>query len=224
MVRTLFTQELSRIQDETLMLGSMVNQALWDAMEALKRRDHDAARDLIANDRLINQKRYQIEEDCLSVIATQQPMAGDVRLLAAVLEITTELERIGDYAKGIGRIILLLDDVPFVKPMVDLRSMCTKALDMLRRSLDAFVRRDVQTARLIPAEDDEIDALYNQVHQYLIAAIMENPAAMDQANYLLWAAHNLERAGDRVTNICERIIYTATGELVEFDMEEDGLE
>jgi phosphate transport system protein len=221
MVRARFTQELERIQDEMLMMGSMVNQALCDAMEALKQRDLETAKRLIADDRLINKKRYEIERLCLYLIATQQPMAGDMRLLAALLEISTELERIGDYAKGIGRIILLMGSVPLVKPPAEIPRMCTKALDMLQQALDAFIHRDVRAAQAIPKEDDEIDALYNQVQRELLKIMMENPEAVDQANNLLWAAHNLERAGDRVTNICERIIYTVTGELVEFDMEMD---
>ncbi len=216
-MRTLFELELNKLQDEVLMMGSMVIQALRDSIDVLKRQDLEGGQRLIDNDRLINDKRYTIELRVLTVIATQQPMAGDLRLLAAVLEIVTELERIGDYAKGIGKITLLLGHEPFVKPLVDIPKMCDKVLDMLRRSLDAFIEQDLEVARHLPSEDDEVDELYNKVQRDLIELLMDRPQLMDRANYILWAAHNLERAADRVTNICERIIFTVTGELVEMD-------
>jgi phosphate transport system protein len=193
-------------------------------VEVLKRRDMEGSRRLIAQDRQINEKRFAIEGDTLVLIATQQPMAGDLRTLAAVLEIATELERIGDYAKGIAKINLLIGEGPLLKPLVDIPLMAEKALSMLHRALDAFVRQDVALARAIPSEDDQVDALYNQVYRELMTFIMADPRSIDQANYLLWAAHNLERAADRVTNICERVIFTATGELIEMDVEDSGVE
>jgi phosphate transport system protein len=222
--RETFDRELQRLQDEILALGSMVENALVGSVEVLKRRDMDGSQRLIAQDRVINEKRFAIEGDALILIATQQPMAGDVRTLAAILELSTELERIGDYAKGIARINLMMGEGTLVKPLIDVPRMAEKARSMLHRALDAFVRRDVDLAWAIPAEDDEVDALYNQVYRELMTLIMADPRAIDQANYLLWVAHNLERAADRVTNICERVIFTVTGEMVEMDVEDSGLE
>jgi phosphate transport system protein len=223
MPRTTFDNELQRIQDEVLVLGSMVEEALIDSVETLKRRDFDASRRLIAFDRRINEKRFAIEEDVLTLIATQQPVAGDVRTLGAALEISTELERIGDYAKGIAKINLEIGEEPLVKPLVDLPRMAEKASDMLHRALDAFNRRDVELARAIPAEDYEVDALYNQINRELLTYVMSDPRKIDQANYLLWAAHNLERAADRVINLCERVVFTVTGTMEELN-EEDSSE
>ncbi|MEZ4868959.1 MAG: phosphate signaling complex protein PhoU [Caldilineaceae bacterium] len=219
MTRTLYKQELQNLQDELLVLGSMVSKALRDSLDILKRQDLDAAQQLIAADRVINKKRFKIENDCLTLIATQQPMARDMRLLAAVLEIASELERIGDYGKGIARIAIYIGHESPVKPLVHLPQMCTIVVEMLRDSLDAFVNQDVSAARQIPLRDDEVDDLYNTINRELIQLIMANPAVIDNANYLTWAAHNLERAADRCTNICERIIYTVTGEFIEVDAE-----
>ena len=221
MTRTRYDKQLQSLQDELLVLGSMVSKALLDSIDILRRQDLDAARQIIAKDRLINRKRYKIEDDCLTLIATQQPMARDMRLLAAVLEISSELERIGDYAKGIARITVYIGQQPLVKPLVHLPQMCTVVVDMLRSSLDAFVNQDVAAARQIPKRDDEVDELYNLINRELIQIITANPSTIDNANYLSWAAHNLERAADRSTNICERIVYTVTGEMVEIDAEEE---
>jgi phosphate transport system protein len=198
----------------------MVRQSLSEAVAALCARDLDAARRIIASDREINGRRFTIEDDCLSLIAMQQPAAKDLRLLAAILEISSELERIGDYAKGISKINLMMGMEPFVKPLIDIPRMCDKVSDMLARALDAFVNQDLEAARAIPLEDDELDDLYNTVNRHLIALILKNPSIIDHANYLTWVAHNLERAGDRVTNICERVVYTVTGDFVEFDSQE----
>jgi phosphate transport system protein len=220
MVRESFERELQRLQDEMLILGSMVENAIIESVEVLKRRDMEEARRLIAGDRVINEKRFAIEADCLVLIATQQPLAGDLRTVAAVLEIVTELERMGDYAKGIARINLMMGEKPLLKPLIDIPRMAEKVRDMLHRALDAFIRRDVDLARAIPAEDEEVDALYNQVYRELLTFIMANPRTIDQATYLLWVAHNLERTADRVTNICERVVFTVTGEMMEMDAEE----
>jgi len=221
MARKTFDLDLQKLQGEVLHLGSMVEQALTESVEYLKRHDLDAARRLIAGDRLINEERFAIEGETIALIATQQPMAGDLRTLAAILEIVTELERIGDYAKGIARITLLIGAQPLIKPLVDIPLMVAKARDMLHRALDAFVQRDVGSARAIPREDAEVDALYNQVYRELLSLILADPRTIDQATHLLWVAHNLERAADRVTNICERMIYMVTGEMKELDMNEE---
>lgn len=220
MPRQAFERELNRLQADLLELGGMVEQAVTDSVEALKNRDAEAAKRIIREDNKINERRFAIEADCLAIIATQQPMAGDLRTLAAVLEIVTELERIGDYGKGIARISLQMGEGPLLKPLVDIPRMAAKATDMLRRALDAFVRRDVAAAQAIPTEDAEVDALYNLVYRELLAFMTRDPRTIDRATPLLWVAHNLERYADRVTNICERVVFTVTGEMSELDVKD----
>lgn len=220
MTRKQYEKELQRLQDELLLMGSMVNQALRQSVDSLKRQDLDAADKLILGDKQINSRRFAIEDAVLTLIATQQPMARDMRFLAAVLELSSELERIGDYAKGIARITLYLGKDPIVKPLVHIPEMCVIVNDMLQAALDAFINLDVTAARQIPREDDKVDDLYNLVNKELLQLVIANPSIMDRTNYFSWAAHNLERAADRVVNICERIVYTVTGEFVEMDVQE----
>jgi phosphate transport system protein len=224
MPRESFDKELQHLEDAILTLGSMVETAIMESVDALKRRDMESSRNLIALDRRINEKRFAIESEALAVIAMQQPVAIDLRMLAAVLDIADELERIGDYAKGIAKINLRIGEGPLLKPLIDIPAMARRACYLLRRSLEAFINRDVELARALPKEDDEIDHLYNQVYRELITYVIADPRTIEQANLLLWAAHNLERAADRVTNICERVLFTVTGELVEMDVEDTGLE
>jgi len=224
MPRENFDQELQHLQDEVLVLGNMVENAIIKSVQVLKQRDFEGSRRLIAEDNRINEKRFAIEEDILALIATQQPMARDLRILAAALEIITELERIGDYAKGIARINLMIGEKPLLKPLIDIPSMAEKARNMLHRALEAFVQRDVALARAIPKEDDKMDALYNQVYRELLTLIMSDPRNIKQANYLLWVAHNLERTADRVINLCERVVFTVTGEMVELGVDDAGIE
>jgi phosphate transport system protein len=220
MIRESFDRELQRLMDEVLVLGSMVEEALIGSVQALKGRDREAAKMLIAQDRSINRRRYDIESDALTLIATQQPMAGDLRTIAALLDLSSELERIGDYAKGIAKINLMIGEEPLMKSLTDLPVMALKAADMLDRALQAFAQQDAEMARDVPPRDDEVDELYEKIYRELIDLIMLEPGRIEQANYLLWAAHNLERAADRVTNICERVVFTVTGELTEMDVEE----
>jgi len=217
MARKEFDQELQDLEKKLQELGLMVEKALVEAVEALKRRDLEKAEQIINADRSVNERRYAIEHETFVLIATQQPMAVDLRTLAAVLEIATELERIGDYAKGIAKITIKMGTEPFVKPLIDIPRMAEKARSMLHRALQAFAGRDTDLARAIPAEDDEMDALYDQIFRELITHIMVDPKLVDRASYLIWVAHNLERAADRVVNICERVIFMVTGEVVEFD-------
>ncbi len=219
MGRETFEQELQRLQDEVLVLGSMVEKALVESVDLLKKQDLDGARRLIAEDENINQKRFAIEADTLVQIATQQPMAGDLRILASILDIASELERIGDYGKGIAKVNLMIGNRPLLKPLIDLPRMAAKAADMLHRALEAFVQRDVELARAIPEEDVVMDALYDQIYRELLTFIMSDPRNIDQATYLLWVGHNLERAADRVTNICERAVFVVTGTMEEMDRE-----
>jgi phosphate transport system protein len=217
MTRTVFDNELQQLQDELLVLGIMVERAILKAVEALKQRNLEEARRIIDGDKELNKKRFAIESASIILIATKQPMAGDLRTIAAVLEIAGELERIGDYAKGIAKITLNMGSEPHIKPLIDIPRMADKACEMLNRALRAFVERDLKAARAIPADDDEIDALYDQVFRELMTYIIADPRVIERVNYLIWVAHNLERSADRVVNICERIIFTITGELGEIE-------
>lgn len=225
MTRELLEQRISHLQQEILHLGITVEQSILDVVAALRRRDTATARRIVAQDQEINERRFTLEDECLTLIATQQPMARDLRLLAAVLEIITELERMGDYAKGIANIILLLGSEPLPPDLLDhFDRMASLATGMLRQALVAFVAGDDKRAREIPAQDDKVDALYNTVYRELVARMIENPESIDHATHLLWVAHNLERFADRVTNICERTVFMATGDLREIRSTHDELD
>jgi phosphate transport system protein len=213
--RTTFHKKLSEIQDDVLTIGSMVEKAISRSIEALKNRDLTLAHQIIADDQKINQKRFDIEEKCIQLIATQQPMASDLRIIVAVLNIITELERIGDHAEGIAKIAVEIGDEPPLKPLIDIPRMAEKTNEMLRRSLGAFVNRDAESAIKIAAEDDEVDNLYNQVFRELLVFMMDDPKTITRATRLIWVAHNLERSADRVTNICERVVFVVTGKMKE---------
>jgi phosphate transport system protein len=213
--RTTFHKKLSEIQDDVLTIGSMVEKAISRSIEALKNRDLTLAHQIIADDQKINQKRFDIEEKCIQLIATQQPMASDLRIIVAVLNIITELERIGDHAEGIAKIAVEIGDEPPLKPLIDIPRMAEKTNEMLRRSLGAFVNRDAESAIKIAAEDDEVDNLYNQVFRELLVFMMDDPKTITRATRLIWVAHNLERSADRVTNICERVVFVVTGKMEE---------
>jgi len=217
MPREKFEHDLHRLQDEVLELGAMAERAITESVQVLKERDVARARAIIEADRHINEKRYAIENETLTLIATQQPMAGDLRTLAAILEIASELERMADYAKGIANIAVMIAAEPLVKPLMDVPRMAAKACDMLHRSLEAFIRQDVEAARAIPKEDTEVDRLYEQIYRELVTYIIADPRAIEQANKLTWVAHNLERVADRVGNICERIVFSITGHGEELD-------
>jgi phosphate transport system protein len=221
MLRKTFETEMQQVKDEILVLGSMVEQAILDSVEALKKRDIKAAQKLFADDQKINEKRFAIENKLMVLIATQQPMAHDLRLLASALEIISELERMGDYAKGIANINIRMGDEPLLKPLIDVPRMAQKGVDMLHRALTAFVNEDAETAKTLPVEDDEVDALYNQVYRELMTFVIQDPKTIERANWLLWVAHNLERFADRVTNICERTVFIVTGEMKEIKATDD---
>jgi len=221
MLRKTFENEIQQVKDDVLLLGSMVEQAILKSVDSLKKRDIKAAYKILENDKLINTKRFEIENKLMILIATQQPMAHDLRLLASCMEIISELERMGDYAKGIANINIRMGDAPLLKPLIDVPRMAQKDADMLHRALTAFVNEDVETAKALPVEDDEVDALYNQVYRELMTFVIADPKAIERANWLLWVAHNLERVADRVTNICERTIFIATGEMAEIKSTDD---
>lgn len=221
MPRDTLTRQIHHLLDEVLLLGSMVEQAMLNAIAALRQRDLTAAARVYDSDQQINDKRFAIENAVLILIATQQPMAHDLRLLAAILEIITELERMGDYAKGIARVTMRLKDTDIPIPHRDFERMANLAVGMLHRALGAFVNEDPNEASAIPAEDEAVDALYNQIYHGLVESMIANPTTIDQANLLMWVAHNLERMADRVTNICERTVFIATGDLLEMETSDD---
>lgn len=212
MSHKLFSQELQDVKDEILLLSSMVEQAIMDSVSALKDRDLEQARQILARDRDINRKRFELEISIMVLIATQQPIAHDLRLLAAGLNICTELERMADYAKGIATINLRSGGLSWPCISVEVYRMAEEAANMLHRAMTAFVREDLPTAQAIIREDDLIDEYYSKLYSQAIHSVLENARNIERANYIIWTAHNLERVGDRVTNICERIIYIVTGE------------
>ena len=221
MLRKTFETEIQQVKDDVLMLGSMVEQALIKSVESLKKRDAKASEKIIADDLEINKKRFEIESKLMVLIATQQPMAHDLRLLASCMEIISELERMGDYAKGIANINIRMGDAPLLKPLIDIPRMAQLGVDMLHHALTAFVNEDVEAAQSIPVRDDEVDALYNQVYRELMTFVIQDAKTMERANWLLWVAHNLERVADRVTNICERTVFIVTGEMTEIKSTDD---
>lgn len=218
MTREAYHRALKDVQDEVLAMADMAAKALRDSVEALKQRDIETSKRIIEEDILINKKRFDIEDKCLLLIATQQPMAIDLRTLAAVINIITDLERIGDHAEGIAKINIAIGDEPLVKPLIDIPRMCAKGLSMLDRCMKAFVNRDIEAARMICGEDDEVDALYDQTYKELVLIMIGNPRTIQGATYLIWAAHNLERIADRVTNIAERIVFMVTGKMEEMNV------
>ncbi len=213
--RSHFDTQLQSLQSELLVMASMVDKSIDRAVESLKQRDADASKRVIQDDAQINRKRFEIEERALLLIATQQPMARDLRTIASVIHIITDLERMADHAAGIAKINLLYDDKPLLKPLIDIPRMADQCRDMLRRAMDAFIARDAETAKLIAAEDDAVDELYDQVYHELVMFMVSDPSTIERATWLLWSAHNLERIADRVTNICERVVFLVTGRMEE---------
>ena len=212
MPRAEFSRDLRALQDEMLVLANMVEKAIARSLDALKNRDLALSEEVVREDDVIDRKRMELEERCIDLIATQQPLAGDLRVLITVLHMSVELERMGDYAEGIAKISLMMGNEPPLKPLIDIPRMADKATDMLRRSLDAFVNRDVELANAVCDDDDEVDALYEQVYRELLTYMMASPAVIQRATFLLWVAHDLERIADRTTNIAEHVIYMVTGD------------
>lgn len=215
MPRQDFEHHLEALQSEMLEMGSMVANAINRSTAALVNRDLLLAEQVIAGDRIINQKRYDIEEMAIELIAMQQPLARDLRVIIAVLNVIVDLERIGDHAEGNAKIAIMIGDEPPLKPYVDVPLMAEKTNEMLHRAMDAFKRRDADGARCIIAEDDVVDNLYDQVFRELLTFMAADPKTIGRATRLIWVAHNLERSADRVTNICERIIFVISGKVEE---------
>lgn len=218
MTREVYHKALKDLQDEVLNMGEMVADAIRKTVEALRKKDINTSKEIIKNDLLINKKRFDIEEHCISLIATQQPMGVDLRVLTSILSIITDLERMGDHAEGIAKITLLIGDEPLVKPLIDIPRMADIGLSMLDKCLKAFVDRDAEAARLVCNEDDQVDALHDQIYRELLLLMIQNPKISHQATYLTWVSHNLERIADRVTNIAERVAFMVTGKMEEMNV------
>jgi phosphate transport system protein len=210
-LRTALDQRFIQIRDDLLRMGQLVDIAIDRGIQALNARDHTLAHHIIADDLVINALRSTIEEECLALIATQQPTASDLRAVVTVMFLTNEMERIADHAAGIAKTVLRMDDQPLLKPLIDIPKMAELARDMLKQSLDAFLARDIQAAHVIAARDDEIDRLYRNIFDELLGIMAKDPTTVSRATYLLWCGHNLERIGDRVTNIAEAVVFLSTG-------------
>jgi phosphate transport system protein len=215
MTREHYNQELADLRASVVAMASMTNKAIDNAVTALARQDVRLAEQVVAADRAINEHRWRTEEQALLLIATQAPMARDLRMIAAVIHIVTDLERMADHAAGIAKIAIQTADRVPLKPLVDIPRMSELARAMLHDAITAFIEDDQAAARAIVARDDAVDALYEQVYRELLTFMLADPTTIDQATHLLWAAHNLERIADRVTNICERVVFAVTGQLEE---------
>ena len=213
MLRVDLDRQITHLQEEITLLANVVDKAIYRSVEALKNRDLAESQSVIDGDDYIDQKRYDIEELCVDLIATQQPMASDLRAVVAMLHIAVELERMGDYAEGIAKISLLMGDEPPLKPLIDIPRMANKAGEMLRDSVDCLVERDLVKAERVMDDDDEVDDLYDQVYRELLLFMIQDPRSIQRATYLLWAAHDLERIADRATNIAERVMFLVTGQV-----------
>jgi phosphate transport system protein len=213
MTRENYEQQLQSLRQSVIGMSSMVDKAIARSVDALKRQDITLAEGVVKDDALINQARWDTEEQALLIIATQAPMARDLRVISAVIHIATELERMGDHAAGNAKIVLQTAEEPLLKPLVDIPRMGDACREMLSDSITAFINFDAASAREIVARDDMVDELYNQIYRELLTYMMADPGTINRATHLLWAAHNLERIADRVTNICERVVFAVTGQL-----------
>ena len=212
MPREDFERNLKGLEDDVVQLSSRVEKAIFKSIEALKERDITASQKVVDDDDVIDEAQQAIEDRCIDLIALEAPMAGDLRVLIAAMMVANELERMGDYAEGIAKISLSMGNLPPLKPLIDIPRMADKSVEMLRRSTQAFVNRDVESATAVLLADDEVDDIYEQVYRELLTYMMADPSTIQRATYLLWVAHDLERVADRTTNIAERVIYLVTGE------------
>lgn len=217
-LRSTLDQETQAINDDLLRMHRMVDQAIARSLDCLKRRDQTLARQVIDEDEVINRMRFKIEEACLALIATQQPAAGDLRAVIAMMHMVVEIERMADHATGIAKTVIMMGDEPLLKPLIDIPRMAELAREMLRESLEAYAERDAAKARRIAERDDEMDALYKAVFDELVEIMSRTPDSASRATYLLWCAHNLERIADRVTNIAERVVFVTTGDMKELNL------
>ncbi|HEX9371972.1 MAG TPA: phosphate signaling complex protein PhoU [Roseiflexaceae bacterium] len=212
-----YVQQLEGLHTQLRALGQLVIVSITRAIDALRQQDVESARKIVADDRRIDQAQAALEEHALSLMATQQPMAGDLRQLVAAIEIASELERIGDYAKGIAKITIRNADQPLVKPLIDIPQMAELSINMLGAALDAYVNMDADAARRLAESDDRVDELSKRVQAELLDFIQHEPSTAPRAVDLLFAAHHLERIADRTTNIAERVIFMVKGDVVELN-------
>jgi phosphate transport system protein len=217
-LRATYDREFKQIVDSILKLGDMVDQAIANALQSLQERDQKLAQQVMEDDEKINQLRFEVEEACLTLIATQQPTAGDLRAVVATMNIVVDMERMGDHASGIAKTVIRMGDEPLLKPLIDIPRMAQLSRTMLRESLDAFIERNAAKARAIAKRDEDIDHLYRAIFDELVEIMAVKPESVERATYLLWCAHNLERIGDRVTNIAERVIFMTTGDMQELNI------
>jgi phosphate transport system protein len=213
-----YVQDLDNLRAAVVSLSSMVDKAISRSIEALMRQDVRMAEEVIAADRAVNSQRWAIEEDALRLIATQGPMARDLRNISAAIHIVTDLERMGDHAAGTAQIVIDTASEPLLKPLVDIPRMAEIARVMLNDAITAYIEGDAEAAQRIAMRDDEVDALYEQIYRELLTYMMADPSTINRATHLLWVAHNLERIADRVTNICERVVFADTGQLTEINV------
>ncbi len=217
-MRKAYHEALTGVQNEMIKMAGLVGKAISDSMDALGKRDIKASEAIVRRDAEINRLRFDIEDKCIMLLATQQPMAVDLRIIAAVINIITDLERIGDHAEGIAKISIAIGDNDMAKPLVDLPKMAEQGRSMLDRAMKAFMDRDVAASKVICDEDDIVDALYDKCYGDLIQLMIADPSKVTDATYMIWAAHNLERIADRVTNIAERVVYMVTGKMHEMNV------
>jgi phosphate transport system protein len=217
-MRLAYERELAALREGIVTMSSMVDKAIARSMDAFKNQDLPLARSVIEADAKINAIRWKLEDEALTIIATQAPMAGDLRWIAACLHIVTDLERMADHAAGNAKILLETSDEPLLKPLVDIPRMADIAREMLSDAISAFIHYDAEAARAIVRRDDEIDNLYNQVYRELLTFMMSDPRTISRATHLLWASHNVERIGDRTTNICEQVVYVVEGRLEDIEV------
>ena len=216
--RTTLDREASAINDDLLRMQKLVDQSIARSVDSLKHRDQTVAQQVIDEDVAVNDLRFEIEEACLSLIATQQPAASDLRSVIAAMHMVVEMERMADHATGIAKTVIMMGDEPLLKPLIDIPRMAELAREMLRQSLEAYTERNAEKAKRVAAEDDEMDGLYRAVFDELVEIMSKTPGSATRATYLLWCAHNLERIGDRVTNIAERVVFVNTGDMRELNL------
>ncbi len=218
LARESFDRELGQLEAEVILLGGMVENAIFEALAALKDRDLARSQALIDNDDEIDEKEWSIERGCIRLLRREAPLARDLRRIITILELANELERMGDYAEGIGKLSLMMGDEPPLKELIDIPVMGEIAVSMVKRSLEAFIERDpdkvVEISQSLVPDDDRVDEINRQVRYDLFELMKASPENVVRGTYLLWAAHNIERIADRATNIAERAIYQATGEQV----------
>jgi phosphate transport system protein len=218
MPREGFHNRIKELERDVLHMGEMVIDAVNRSVDALGTLDAEQAQRVVDNDERVNSQRWALEDKCVDLIALQQPVASDLREIIAILSIVRDLERIGDYAEGIGKIVLLHGEESLVRPLMYLPQMKDKAVSMLRGSLDAFINRDATLARKVCRQDDEVDTLYDQAYHDLLNRMIADPSIITRATYLIWATHNVERIADRATNIAESVVYLVTGTPGELDV------